>query len=199
MKKLMKLCSMMLGMILCFNTLTVYANSAEQADIKFDNMFELDVCEDDSDYDEINDYLVEHGREVLDNTRMRSSVTLSGIKRLVQSDSRWSSVVMKTCNKTIGAAGCALTSFTMVRNLLSGTNDTPADVNAKMGDAACPFQWETAEKKYNYTILTKVSNNSGISNERARLNIVGAAINYTRISQYYNKGYFVHRIYVYSR
>lgn len=238
MRKLVKLWSIAMSMMLCINAPTVYASSIEQDEIKIDSNLEVDVFEDDSDYDDINDYLIDHGREVLNNSGKRSSTTLSGIKRLRQSDSRWSSVVMKTCNKTIGSSGCTLTSFTMVRNLLSGTNDTPADVNAKLGNAACPFQWETAKTLYGYTILTKVSDNNGISNERARLNIVGAideysrpAIvgvknssggthfvvahgytsdgdiiicdpaerNYTRLSQYYNAGNFVYRIYVYSK
>lgn len=232
-KKLVKLCSMVMGMVLCFNSVTAYASAAEQA-VKIDETYELDVYEDDSAYDEVNDYLIQHGREVLENTKKRSSVTLSGIKRLVQSDPRWSSVVMQKCGKTIGGSGCALTSFTMVRNLLSGTNDTPADVNAKLGDAACPLNWETAREKYGYKILTRVTHQ--ISNEVARLHIVGAideysrpaivgmsgngehfvvangytsdgdiiicdpsARNYTRLSQYYNNGYYVDRIYVYSK
>lgn len=86
--------------------------------------------------------------------------------------------------------------------------------------------------------MTKVHEDNGITNERARLNIIGAIDEYskpaivglktssgsthfvvaygytsdgdiiisdpassdrTRISYYYNKNYFVHRIYVYSK
>lgn len=234
MKKLLKLYSFIIIVMLSFESFPVYANASGETNITV----VLDVSEDDSEYDEINEYLIKHGQEILNNKQRSSSITLSGIKRLVQSDPRWSNVIMQTCQKTIGASGCTLTSFAMVRNLLSGTNDTPADINNKLGNAACPFNWEIAKTAYEYTILTKVSNDNGISNESAHLNIIGAideysrpaivglknssggthfvvahgytldgdiiicdpaARNYTRISQYYNAGYFVYRIYVYSK
>ena len=198
---------------------------------------EINVDEDASQFDDVNAYLAEHGKEVLDNYKMRSSVTLGNINRLAQADSRWKNEVMQTAGSTIGNAGCCLTSFTIVRNCISGTSDTPATVNSKLGNAACPFNWETARSTYGYSILTKMRNDSGISNESARLTVVGAideysrpvmigmkyndkthfvvgygytsdgdiiicdpaGRNYTKLSQYYNAGYYVHRLYVYSK
>ncbi|MDE6699948.1 MAG: hypothetical protein K2K10_02890 [Acetatifactor sp.] len=196
-----------------------------------------DVYEDTSQYDEINEYLIQRGREILANPQSRATVKLSNIKRLKQADSRWAEVEMQTTGDTIGKAGCCLTSFTMVRNLISSKSDTPATVNTALGDNACPFKWQPAADIYGYTILTAVSKDNGISDESARLNVVGAideysrpAIiglknnsgthfvvgygytsegdiiicdpagrNYTMLSQYFDEGYFVHRLYVYSR
>lgn len=197
-----------------------------------------DVDEDTAEYDEINEYLIQRGREALSNPMCRSSVRLSNIKRLVQTDSRWSSVVMQSAGLTIGRSGCCLTSFTMVRNLISNVSETPATVNAALGNYACDFNWSYAENLYGYTALTKMRNDSGISNEAARLNVVGAideysrpailglrtssnathfvvgygytsdgdiiicdpaSRNYTMISDYFDDGYYVHRIYVYTR
>lgn len=198
---------------------------------------DYDVHEDTSKYDEINEYLIQHAREILASPQSRTTVKLSNIKRLQQADSRWAKVEMQTTGDTIGKAGCCLTSFTMVRNLISSKSDTPATVNTALGDNACPFKWQPAADIYGYTILTAVSNDNGVSNESARLNVVGAideysrpAIiglkknsgthfvvgygytsegdiiicdpagrNYTMLSQYFDEGYFVHRLYVYSR
>lgn len=57
---------------------------------------EIDVDEDASQFDDVNAYLAEHGKEVLDNYKMRSSVTLGNINRLAQADSRWK---MKLCKQ----------------------------------------------------------------------------------------------------
>lgn len=143
----------------------------------------LDVAEDTSEYDELNEYLIQHAREILGDSRTRTSVRLTGINRLVQTDSRWKNVVLNGDNErglTIGQAGCCLTSFTMVRNLLSGTSDTPADVNTALGNGAIPFNWETAKSTYDYTILTKRRDDSGISKESIYLNVVGAIDEYSR-------------------
>lgn len=49
-----------------------------------------------------------------------------------QNQQSWSNNTMQTCGSTIGKAGCALTSFTMVANYL-GSNDNPGQVNTKLG------------------------------------------------------------------
>jgi len=90
--------------------------------------------------------LVQIGEQI---SRDRVTVILSGFKNLQQGDSRWSSEIMQTCNKTIGAAGCCLTSFTMIQRYFGGTDD-PAQVNKKMGNAACPFVYQTAANLYGY-------------------------------------------------
>lgn len=224
--------------VMAFMLIGCHVFEAKAAESSFTG---LDVREDTSEYDEINEYLVEHGREVLENQKRRNvnaQVKLGNIVRLRQDDVRWKDEVMETRKLTIGSAGCCLTSFTIMKNRLSGTTDTPSDVNSKMGEYACDFNWIQAESLYGYTILTKVSKETGITNERAKLNIVGAideysqpAIvglkksdnsthfvvaygydsdgeivicdpagrNYTKISQYYDAGYFVHRLYVYAQ
>ncbi len=200
-------------------------------------IIDYDVHEDTTKYNEINEYLIQRGREILSNPQSRTTVKLSNIKRLKQADSRWAQDIMQTEGLTIGKAGCCLTSFTMVRNLISSKSDTPATVNTALGDNACQFKWQPAADTYGYTIITAVSNDNGISDESARLNVVGAideysrpaiiglkrpsgthfvvgygytsegdiiicdpaSRNYTMLSQYFDDGYFVHRIYVYSR
>lgn len=204
----------------------------------------LDVQEDTSQYEQIYTYLEEHGKEVLENYKMRSSVSLGNITRLAQADSRWANEVIQEANAeqgikevTIGSGGCCLTSFTIVRNCISNTSDTPSTVHAKLGSAACPFSWSTAATTYGYTILTGRQNDNGISDESARLTVVGAideyclpviigmkysggthfvvgygytsdgdiiicdpaGRNYTRFSQYTEEGYYVHRLYIYSK
>lgn len=201
-----------------------------------------DVAEDTSKYDALNEYLIQHAREILSNPKARASITLSGIKRLTQADSRWGSVVINGSGEkaTISSAGCCLTSFAMVRNLISGTSDTPADINTTLGDYAYNFRWDIAEEKYDYTVLTSKRKDSGISKENVYLNIVGvideyslpaivgfklasdttkthfvvahgytldgdliicdpAGRNYTKISQYYDAGYYVYEFYVYDK
>ena len=230
-KKFLKKVAFLLTLVMGFS-ITSDVKASEN-----DYIFINDYDEDTTNYDEINEYLIRRGREVLNNPMCRSSVRLSNLKRLVQSDSRWSSVVMQSAGLTIGKSGCCLTSFTMVRNLISNVSETPATVNAAMGNYACDFNWSYAENLYGYTALTKVRNDSGVSNEVARLNVVGAideysrpailglktssgsthfvvgygytsdgdiiicdpaSRNYTMLSEYFDAGYFVYRIYVYE-
>ena len=209
---------------------TVSDVKAEESDFVIIN----DVDEDTTNYDEINEYLIARGREALSNSKRRSSVKLTNIKRLVQTDPSWSNVVMQSAGLTIGKYGCCLTSFTMVRNLISNVSETPATVNEALGNNACKFNWSYAEDLYGYTALTKMRNDSGISQKTAILNVVGAideysrpaiiglknsankthfvvgygytsdgeviicdpaSRNYTLLSDYFDDGYFVHRIY----
>jgi len=67
-----------------------------------------------------------------------------------QNQQSWSNNTMQTCGSTIGKAGCALTSFTMVANYL-GSNDNPGQVNTKLGSYACPIYWYIAASKYGLT------------------------------------------------
>lgn len=163
-------------LILVMGFSTVVDIKAEESEFVIIN----DVDEDTTNYDEINEYLIAHGEEVLSNTNGRSSVKLSNIKRLVQTDSRWSSEVMQSQGLTIGKAGCCLTSFTMVRNFISNVSETPATVNKALGNNACSFNWSYAENLYGYTALTKLRNDSGISQKTAVLNVVGAIDEYSR-------------------
>jgi predicted double-glycine peptidase len=135
-----------------------------------------DIEEDTSSFDDLNEYLTERGQEIIENfnPRLRSEVSIYGINRLTQADSRWGSVIMQTEGSTIASAGCLLTSFTMVRNYLSGVNNTPADVNYSLGNNACPFNWSSAASAYGYTIQCALQNNNGIAASTAYSNIIGA-------------------------
>ena len=156
------------------------------------------------------------------------------VTRLVQSDSRWANVKLGTSNTTIGASGCCLTSFTMIRNYISGTSNTPVNVNSKLGSYANPFDYSVAANKYGYSIATAKYDNAGITDTTAESIIIGAiekykvpvlvgvknasggthfvvacgyttantivirdpaSRNYTNLTQYFDKGYYVHRIY----
>ena len=59
---------------------------------------------------------------------------------LAQCDASWRNVMMKTCNLSICAAGCAVTSETMVYQYW-GSPKNPADHNACLGTKACPLYW----------------------------------------------------------
>jgi len=117
--------------------------------------------------------LVQIGEQI---SRDRVTVILSGFKNLQQGDSRWSSEIMKTCNKTIGSEGCCLTSFTMIQRYLGGTDD-PAQVNAKMGNSACPFVYKTAATLYgfDYNYASDASINRYVDYIKGAIN-VGAPV-----------------------
>lgn len=93
--------------------------------------------------------------------RRENPIILSGFQNLQQSNSAWGNVVMQTCGQTIGKSGCCLTSFTMIQRYYGGT-DNPAQVNAKLGNAACPFVYGTAASKYGYTY--NLASSSSVAN-----------------------------------
>lgn len=95
-------------------------------------------------------------------SKKRATRVLSNFKNLQQGDSAWKDVVMPKCKEKIGVAGCCLTSFTMIQRYYGGTDD-PKQVNAKLGEAACPFQYAVAASKYGYT-YNYVTNSSTLSN-----------------------------------
>lgn len=175
MKLLKKL--FMLGLVTCsmtlFGCLTTEASASEP-------VIELDVYEDTSEFDEMNEYLVERGREILLNPRTRTSVNLVNISRLAQNNPSWANDIMQTEGVTIGSQGCCLTSFTMIRNCISSVSNTPRNVNATLGNYACPFYYNQAASAYGYQILTKARNDAGLNQENARFNIVGAIDDFSR-------------------
>lgn len=60
-----------------------------------------------------------------------------------QTDPRWADDIMRICDLSIGEAGCALTSAAMVFGYYGDTRN-PAQLNACLGDYACPIYWQTA-------------------------------------------------------
>lgn len=63
------------------------------------------------------------------------------VPRFSQNDPNWKGDVMQTCGMTIGQAGCALTSASMVFKYYGAINKNPGQLNTCMGDKACPFWW----------------------------------------------------------
>ena len=61
--------------------------------------------------------------------------------------------IMKTCNKTIANSGCALTSVTMVSNYLTNKNRNPSQVNAILGNYACPLYWYEAASRLGMSVV----------------------------------------------
>lgn len=150
----------------------------------------LDVGNDDGEDMELVECLAQHGQEVLDNWKYRSStVSIIGIVRLQQSDPRWNDFEMgryvddngNVKIYTIGNSGCTLTCFTMVKNFLDKTSLTPVDVYNYLGAyISFSFHWEEAARKCGYTIQLKLHKDSGISNDTARLAVIGAIDEYSR-------------------
>jgi hypothetical protein len=127
---------------------------------------ELPVFHWSSDGDRISytDYVSEPGSEIVhqvdlstgstDTTRrsldaedQSSLSTLAslpcGVSQFSQNDPEWKDDVMQTCGLTIGAAGCALTSASMVFRYYDVAT-SPRTMNQCMGNYACPFYWSTA-------------------------------------------------------
>lgn len=88
-----------------------------------------------------------------------------------QSGQSWSNDIMQSQGLTIGSAGCALTSFTMVTNYY-GYTDNPGEVNSKLGSAACPLAWSTAGSKYSLSLVGNIS--AATSESDAKTFILGA-------------------------
>lgn len=141
---------------------------------------ELDVYEDTSQYDELNAELEAKGREIINNQNQntRRIEKIFNVTRLAQGDSAWKNVQLGTSSNTIGSAGCCLTSFTMIRNYLSGTADTPVSVNSVLGSYACPFNYNVAANRYGYTIATSKRDDSGMDDSTAKALIIGAMEEY---------------------
>jgi hypothetical protein len=93
-------------------------------------------------------YLFEEEIDPLDITIIEA-INLQ-VPHYYQNEQSWSNHIMQTCGLTIGSAGCALTSFTMVANYL-GSNDNPGQANTKLGDYACDFHWYAPESIYGFT------------------------------------------------
>lgn len=62
------------------------------------------------------------------------------VPRFRQTDPLWSTNVMSTCGRTIGEAGCLLTSAAMVFKYYGASTD-PGQLNTCMGDNACPWRF----------------------------------------------------------
>lgn len=82
-------------------------------------------------------------------TLYRTSTTLN-VRLLNQNDSRWKDEALNGCSdETIGSAGCALTSMTMVYNYIKGKSKTPADINSEF--VVCPMPWSNFATHYGFS------------------------------------------------
>jgi len=86
-----------------------------------------------------------------------------------QNDLAWKNDLMKTENQTIGNAGCALTSSTMVAAYY-GKNTNPKIFNTDMGNYACPLYW------------TEVANRGG----SGYISGINTLINYPSLSTFFS-------------
>lgn len=96
------------------------------------------------------------------------------MKHYYQDGQTWSGYNMKTCGKTIGNAGCAVTSFTMITNYY-GFNDDPGEVNSILGDLACGLHYVAAGNKYGLSLVGNV--HASVSESYAKNYILGALRN----------------------
>lgn len=82
---------------------------------------------------------------VWSGTVPKSDVTIHlNVPLFSQNDPAWKNDVMQTCGLTIGAAGCALTSAAMVFKYYGAVNKNPGQLNACLGNYACPLYWAVA-------------------------------------------------------
>ncbi len=158
----------------------------------------------------------------------------------LQSDTEWANDPT-ACGSTIGQVGCAITSFAMILKHFN-INKDPGDVNADLGEDACPFMFfeagneyglSTVEVYYSDTATLSELNATNRIREQLRVSrpvLVGMKTSsgkthfvvaysyvdmepggspivsildpsilygYTTLSQYYNAGWGVYRLYAY--
>ena len=71
-------------------------------------------------------------------------VTAYWVPYYKQTDPAWKDDNMETCDQTIGAAGCTLTSVAMIFDFYGSSVDNPSELNDCMGNNACPFMHDYA-------------------------------------------------------
>lgn len=66
------------------------------------------------------------------------------VLRYSQNDTLWKTQVMQTCGRTVGSAGCALTSSSMVFRYWGATSKNPSQLNTCLGTHACSLDFTYA-------------------------------------------------------
>ena len=127
-------------------------NSDSESYIQLD----VDYSSDEEKYYQANEELICLGATV---TKMRTNKFLD-VTKYYQSGQTWSNDIMKEKNLTIGSAGCCLTSFSMIQRYLGGTLN-PGEVNSKLGNYACLFNYDGAASTFGYKIQNKVHKEVG--------------------------------------
>ena len=82
---------------------------------------------------------------LFNNQRLTSWNIWLNVPRYSQTDAQWRYDNMQTCGLSIGAAGCLLTSATMVFKYY-GSSKNPRQVNTCMGTSACPWYFDKGAK-----------------------------------------------------
>lgn len=101
------------------------------------------------------------------------SYTVSNMKQYYQNGQSWSSNGLNGCpGSTIGGSGCGITAVAMIASKY-GSTDTPADVNNRLGSAACPLAYATVASVYGLT-YNILAFNQNYSQDGAKSLILGA-------------------------
>lgn len=227
MKKVLKILSLALAIIMLSLSLASSVVATETG-YPYDGPDELNP----EDFAEANAELIRIGRMA----QMQRNERYLSVVHYYQSGQSWSNDIMQNAGLTIGKSGCTLTSFAMIQRYLGGTDD-PGQVNAKLGNDACPFSYTGAAAKYNYTIVNHMYSLTTIDTETAKDFIIGgintyhpvlvglikstgethfvvayghlgntiyihdpaSSRDYTLLTDYLDKGYNIHRLYIYDK
>lgn len=75
--------------------------------------------------------------------------------------------IMYEDGDTIAQSGCLVTSLTMAQNFLKGQNKNPSQINASLGNDACPLKWYYAATDLGLTVelLQNTSSTSYVYDE----------------------------------
>lgn len=136
----------------------------------------LDIDDSGKDYSFENELIFRNGLErdtnntIFGTPGVQEYISLK-FTHYYQNRQSWSNDIMRTCGSTIGNAGCALTSFTMVTDYY-GYSDNPGQVNALLGNLACPIYWTQSGAKYGLTLVGNVG--EGYSESYVKTYIRGA-------------------------
>ena len=146
-RKLMKLVAIILSVAMMLGTSSICWAQNDK------DCVQIDVAEDllnPEDYEQVNEELIDLGKAEL-TKRVVPNKTLSVIHYFQDGGQLWSNDIMQTCGSTIKSAGCCLTSFSMIQAYLGGINN-PKEVNSRLGNYACPFNYTQAANIFGYTI-----------------------------------------------
>lgn len=187
-----------LSIVIGVTTLNVdYVEAADsEKDIK--NEMILDVDDLTKDFSEENNFYYTEGKKNL--TKSESLIQPMGqvgvqeekwlsMVHYYQNGQSWSNNIMQRYGTTIGAEGCALTSFAMVTDYY-GYSDNPGTVNTKLGSSACPLAWSSAGQKYNLDLIGSV--HSQVSSSYAKNYIKGTLRNNRPVIVGFIKGNSTH-------
>ncbi len=104
-----------------------------------------------ADFEEVNNALVAQG-EISRRARATNRLVFPYDYR--QAGQTWSNDIMQTAGHTIGSQGCCLTSFTNIQRFYGGTLN-PGEVNSRLGNSACPFNYASAANTFGYSIVNQ--------------------------------------------